>query len=353
MATRYGALAYSAVGTLFGSERLDAVIIATPPDSHHLMAKAAAEARVPMLIETPLALTRATMDLAIEAARAAGVPVEVGENYGRRPLELLTRRALDAGLIGRVLRLSAFNAPANHDSVYHGVGLLCHYAVADVAEVQATAHRVALDPLRGGAPSDETWVDAVLAFRNGVTASVSYVTSWVTPLRWGRPRFTTIEGTAGYLVNTAEGTSRLHYLREGAAVDAYMDVETQHAGGLARPVRFSYGPSLGVEVRNPFADRDLPDAEPSGICDGLARAAQLASLYRAVTGGVTTEYDLATARRSQEIAIAIIESARLHRPVAALPDDPTEWEHQQHERFRQTWGADPIADADTLLNAMR
>jgi hypothetical protein len=55
------------------------------------------------------------------------------------------------------------------------------------------------------------------------------------------------------------------------------------------------------------------------------------SLYRAVTEGVEPEFGLARARRSQELGIAVIESARLGRPLKAELEGETPWERKQHE----------------------
>jgi hypothetical protein len=109
------------------------------------------------------------------------------------------------------------------------------------------------------------------------------------------------------------------------------------------PARFFYGTNPVVEVSNPFADRMLADAEPMTICEGLARAAELASLHRAVVTGTPPAVGTAFARRSQEIAIAIQESARLDRPVSArLGDEETVWEREQHEAFERRWGSHPL-----------
>jgi predicted dehydrogenase len=51
----------------------------------HLIAKAAADHRGHMLIEVPLAFTRAMMDLIEEAAAKAGVHMEVGKTMAADP----------------------------------------------------------------------------------------------------------------------------------------------------------------------------------------------------------------------------------------------------------------------------
>jgi predicted dehydrogenase len=327
LAQRLGCDAYSDVDELLSRKSLDAVVIATPPQSHHLVAKAAADYRVHMLIETPLAPTRAMMDFIAEAAAKAGVQVEVGENYGRRPAERLNRMTLEAGLIGEVVHLSAYNAPANHESCYHIMSLFQLYAGADVEEISASATRC-----EGAA--EETWVNALLSFANGVTASCEYVTTWTKPHRWGRPRVTAVEGTHGYIVGEDGGVSRLHQVENGTAADYPMKIVARREGERDIPERFFYETQPPVEFQNPFADRVMTDVEKDGIADGLARAAELTGLYRAVTESVEPEFGITRARRSQELGIAVIEAARLGRPLKAKLGEETPWERKQHKLLR-------------------
>lgn len=350
---------YTSLREFFARESLDAVLIATPPDTHHLAAVAAVRAGVPMLIETPLGLTRGMMDLIGEHADRARVPVEVGENYGRRPAEVLNRAAIQSGAIGHLVHLSAFNAPANHGTVYHTMSLFRRYADADVTDVLAVdrVHELPLGaPPRGdGAPSaatasavpaSEVWTDAQLTFDNRVTASLSYVSTWTSALRWGRPRVLTADGTSGYL-NTNDAAMVLHQLEEGVGTDYPLVVEST---AEEVPISFAYRVGSGVAYVNPFADRRL--TESSGIADGIARATQLMSLYEAVTAGAPVGCSIADARRSQEIGIALAESARLGRAISSHLSQETGWERKEHETLRKRWGADPLKDVESLLREM-
>jgi len=340
--------AYTDARECFAKARLDAVDIVTPPEAHHLVAIAAARARVPMLIETTLGLTRPMMDAAAEAATKAGVFVEVAENYGRRPTEQLNQAAIRAGLIGELVHLSAYNAPANEQSCYHTMSLLRSYAGCDVTEIRAVGRQVPNGPAREGWP--ESWVDATLTFDSGVTASVSYSTSWVTPLRWGRPRIATAEGTNGYIV-TSEGTpDRLRRGEGGNVVDYSAEVETQHMAEGDAPQRYSFKSQPAVEWINPFADRLLADGGPVGVGDGIARALELRSLYRGVAYGEKPGWTIAHARRSQELGIAIAEAARLGNPIPSHLEGETAWEHDQRAAVAKRWGIDPLEDVDRVLD---
>jgi len=306
-----------------------------------------------MLIEVPLAFTRAMMDLIEEAAAKAGVHVEVGENYGRRPAELLNRQVLCDGLIGKLVHLSFFNGLANH----HTMSLFRFYAEADVTEVHAFPRRVALDPKVSGLDA-ERWTEAMVTFENGVIGTTSYVSSWTAPLRGGRPRFVTLDGTAGYIVSTSEGENHLGRVEENGPFHYELTVISRSAENRERerdeiPTRFFYGTTPPMEVVSPFADRVLADAEPGSICDGLGRADELLSLHRSITTGAPARFGTAYARRSQEIAIAIHESALLGKPLAATLGEETGWEREQHELFEQKRGAHPLKDVDAIIKGSR
>lgn len=327
---------------------LDAIVIVTPPEAHHLVATVAARAGVPMLIETTLGLTRRMMDATADAAAKSGVFVEVAENYSRRPPEQLNAAAIRAGLVGDLVHLSSYNAPANEESSYHMMSLFRSYAGCDVTEIRASGCQVPNGPVREGWP--ESWIDATLTFESGITASLSYVTTWVTPLRWGRPRIVSAEGTNGYIL-TSEGTpDRLRRGGNGQVVDHPLQVETKPAADGDIPTKYSYGPGLGVEWINPFADRVLADGGPVGIADGLARAIELRNLHRAVTSGGTPWWSIAQARRSQELGIAIAEAARLGKPMPSHLEGETSWEREQHEAVAKRWGIDPLDDVDRVLD---
>lgn len=352
LAAPTGAAAYTSVSQLLDRERLDVAVIATPPETHHLVGCAAAAHGCAMLVETPLAPTRAMMDVLMEAATRAGVAVEVGENYGRRPIERLNRAALQAGLLGPLVHVSAFNAPANDETCYHTMSLFHLYAQAEIEEVHALGHtrlesRAAEPPPSGAGPRPETWVDAAVRFSNGVRGSISYVTTWTQPARRGRqPRIVSLEGPDGYIVNE-DGSGRLHRIApSGLEEDISVEADRDDSTPTQAPATFRYGTNPPVEWSNPFAGQDLPDAE--GVADGLARATELLSLYEAVVNGRPPEYSMADGRRSQEVGIAIAESARLGRPLPGQLGEETVWEQEQHERFRQRWGADPVKDVERL-----
>jgi myo-inositol 2-dehydrogenase/D-chiro-inositol 1-dehydrogenase len=85
---------------------VDAIVIATPARTHTDLVVAAAEAGKDVFCEKPMALTLADADRAIDAARDAGVVLQVGFNRRFAADWESARELLDAGTLGspRLLR---------------------------------------------------------------------------------------------------------------------------------------------------------------------------------------------------------------------------------------------------------
>ena len=84
-AQRLGLKGYSDLNKFFSSENLDVVVITTPRETHHLVVNVAAGYGVHMLIETPLAPTRAMMDAIQEAVAKAGRQGRGGREHVAAP----------------------------------------------------------------------------------------------------------------------------------------------------------------------------------------------------------------------------------------------------------------------------
>ena len=87
---------------LVADPAVEAVIIASPQDSHRAIAEAAFALGKPVLCEKPLADTIENARSMVAAAEAAGVANMVGFNYIRTPASQFVRKLLAKGAIGRV-----------------------------------------------------------------------------------------------------------------------------------------------------------------------------------------------------------------------------------------------------------
>ena len=103
LADKLGADAsYTDVAEMLSHPGLDAVIIATPARFHTNILVQAAEAGKAIFCEKPMALTLEDADRGIAAAKAAGVPLQVGFNRRWDQAFAEGREAIDAGKVGAV-----------------------------------------------------------------------------------------------------------------------------------------------------------------------------------------------------------------------------------------------------------
>ena len=98
--------AYLDAAEAFADPQVDAVVIAAPARRHAELVVAAAEAGKGVFCEKPMAVTLAEADRAIDAARSAGVVLQVGFNRRFATDWLAARELLDSGRLGtpRLLR---------------------------------------------------------------------------------------------------------------------------------------------------------------------------------------------------------------------------------------------------------
>lgn len=81
---------------------VEAVIIASPPQTHRQIAQAAAKAGKPVLCEKPLGASLKDARAMVAAVEEAGVPNMIGFNYIRTPASQYARALVAEGAIGKV-----------------------------------------------------------------------------------------------------------------------------------------------------------------------------------------------------------------------------------------------------------
>ena len=85
---------------LVADPRVEAVIIASPPETHLAITRAAAAAGKPVFCEKPLGASLADARAMVEAVEAAGVVNMIGFNYVRTPATQFARKLIADGAIG-------------------------------------------------------------------------------------------------------------------------------------------------------------------------------------------------------------------------------------------------------------
>jgi predicted dehydrogenase len=86
---------------------IDVIDIASPNDTHHDIAIAAARAGKMVMCEKPLGRTAAEARAMVDAVEKAGVPNTVWYNYRRVPAVMLIKQLLDEGTFGRIFHYRA------------------------------------------------------------------------------------------------------------------------------------------------------------------------------------------------------------------------------------------------------
>src|SRR3954447_7343069 len=273
------------VAQLWDDPAVDGVVIAAPARFHADLVVAAAAAGKSVFCEKPMALSLADADRAIDAARTAGVVLQVGFNRRFAADWAAARALLDAGELGtpRLLR-SLTRDPGGFDPSRvppHTIFLetLIHdfdtvrflNPGAEAVEVYATADALVEPGWRDRGLQDTAVV--MITFDNGATAVVEAC----------------FEAAYGYDVRGEVFTS------SGMATM-----------GDGRRTGMVFSGAAGRSVDTARGDQEL-------LHD--AYVAELAAFAAAVRGAAPTPVGGEDARAALAIAAAAIESVRTHRPV--------------------------------------
>jgi 1,5-anhydro-D-fructose reductase (1,5-anhydro-D-mannitol-forming) len=185
-AARHGvARWYDDAAALIADPGVDAVYVATPPDSHAKYALAAAAAGKPAYVEKPMARHGAECDRMVEAFRKAALPLFVAYYRRRLPCFLKVEELLRGGAIGRptgihyrmaephhrkgpIWRTDVASAGAGHflDVGSHALDLLDYLFgpleavrgnAANMASPYAAEDSVSMTFLAGGVPGSASW----------------------------------------------------------------------------------------------------------------------------------------------------------------------------------------------------
>ena len=167
---------------LIADPQVQAVVIATPHDTHADLATRALSAGQHVWCEKPLALTEDELDLVEKAWRESGVQLAVGFNRRWSPAVLAAQAALAGVTTPKlvVYRVAAGPVPDGH--WYHDprqggrlLGEVCHFVDTAQALVSAPIEDVTGLP-GGGGPGGQHGDDAVvsLRFADGSLAAIAY-----------------------------------------------------------------------------------------------------------------------------------------------------------------------------------
>jgi predicted dehydrogenase len=216
---------YSNAAAMFDDGRYDFVEICTLPESHRDLVAIAARHGAHVLCQKPAAAVRADFRAMIEVCDVSGVRLMIHENWRFRPWYRAIRAEIDAGMIGRPIRLRIAHRDTRalradgfetqpflaHMSKLILLEMGCHlvdtarYLIGEVQTVSATLGRF------GRSHRGEDVATLSLYFAGGVLGLLDL--SWCAPPDLARPEWalneTVVEGNAGTLKLLADGSLEL------------------------------------------------------------------------------------------------------------------------------------------------
>ena len=195
-AQRLQAPIYPDLAGMLAQASPDAVVLATPTPLHLEQGLACIAARLPVLIEKPIAVSASEAQVLVDSAHAADVPLLIGHHRRHNGAVQAAKAAIDSGVIGAIRAVQAtcwFYKPDYYFAaapwrtrpgagpisvnLVHDVDLLRHFC-GEVLSVQA----VAAASRRGHA--NEDLASAILSFASGAIATISVADGIVAPWSW-------------------------------------------------------------------------------------------------------------------------------------------------------------------------
>jgi predicted dehydrogenase len=170
---------YDDADQLINDPEVDAVYVATPPDSHREYAVRVAQAGKPVYVEKPMARTALECEEMISACDEAGVGLFVAYYRRAMPRFATVKELLDSGRIGELRSVSIRNErPPQHEEGWrvqpqisgggHFVDLGSH--ILDLLDwlLGPVTHAAGVATNRGGRYTAEDLVTGVFSFGSGV-----------------------------------------------------------------------------------------------------------------------------------------------------------------------------------------
>jgi len=194
------------------TDRVQAVVLATPHSLHLPQVLAAAAAGKQIFCEKPLALTRADAQKMVQACERAGVVLGVGHNRRWWPAMRELRRIVASGELGTLLHIEGHNSNENSNAVtggwrtldsespgggMTGAGLHALDAMVSVAGPVKRVQGQLIE--RKPAPQPHDTASALIEFQSGVSGLLATVRA--TPFYWRVHAFGT-QGNAEVLGET-------------------------------------------------------------------------------------------------------------------------------------------------------
>lgn len=189
---------YAEAATMLAEEELDLVSVVAPTSMHHELTLAALDAGAHVLVEKPIAATRAEAEAMMAAAAAGRRLLTVGHIERFNPAIVELRRRLQAGELGRIFQVRATRLGPFPDRI-RDVGVVLDLAPHDLDVMRFL---LGSDPVRIYAETEqrihtdhEDLFVGVLKFGNGAVGLLDI--NWLTPTK---QRTLSVTGEGGMYV---------------------------------------------------------------------------------------------------------------------------------------------------------
>lgn len=269
---------------------VDAVLIASGPESQPAIIKDAAAVKKHVFVDKPMADSAAQARDIAAAVRAAGIHLQIGFNkrfyYGYRE----AKRLLEAGELGPLSAVSArfwYQAGRRDPLLYNGIHFLdlTEFFAGRVGHVFARSHAM---PSANGGPGMETLAISMVT-DGGVVANLllSSAASW----DFINEHVDLIGAGQGAL--SIENGRQLRVFRKETAAASRLHENTlsvhwwsgHDEQGFAPQLRVFAGHALGRD--RPGAATDPPTARAAGVEEGIRSLAVLEAIRRSLAQGAS------------------------------------------------------------------
>lgn len=229
---------------------IDAVVVATPPATHHRIVMEALESGKHVLVEKPLATSGADAEAMVKAARACGRTLAVDHTFLFTGAVKRIKQYFDAGDVGEVYY---------YDSTRINLGLFNHHTnvIWDLAPHDISIMQYLIDqPVRRVSAIGERHVDtnveniAYITLQFDSQLLAHFHVNWLAPVKVRR---TIIGGSKKMLVyDDTEPSEKLRVYDSGAqlsagAEDMYQQLVQYRTGDVVAP-KIEQGEALATEL---------------------------------------------------------------------------------------------------------
>jgi predicted dehydrogenase len=275
VAAQHGLRFSTSLDAMLADPEVQAVVLATPHSAHLAQIQAVAAAGKPVFCEKPLTLTRAEAVAAVEACRAAGVPLAIGHNRRFLPTIQAMKAIIAEGRLGRLLHVEGHSsnlnssqnfAPWRADPAESPAGGLTGtgvHVLDTFTNLVGPARRVSTQlTVQRPAPEALDSLSVMLEFASGISGTLAAVRA--TPRYW-----------------------RVHVFGDRASVETVSDTEIILREDGREPERIGFAPvdTLRAELAAFAAAAAGGAAYPLPPEDAVATVACFEAIVRSVAAG--------------------------------------------------------------------